>query len=212
MEFPRFHESVGDNMHPVVRAILQSAVTYVMRIATSTTSTNYMRYIKNSIITAANTTVVDVNLKVETSGSDFGHSIGIANGAKEITLALKSGSIICNYGGTSPFTHTMDTTSAYHTYRLKFIGTTGCEFYVDDTLIHTATYANIPASTNNRISFGDGSGAANRGGSILYKAVAYNTNFVSSPDNFIYWDSSALPSTQGWTADGTESLASIITE
>jgi hypothetical protein len=202
-------------MHPVVRAILQSGgINYAMRIATSTTGTDLCYYDSSGTIISGKTVVAEGTCKIETSGSSGCQGIVVGNGTKYATMLITGTSVICNYGGTSPFTHSM-TTTADTIYKVKFNGTTNVEFYVstngvDYTLIHTATYANIVSAAFGKVEFGDGFSAANVGGSGIWKSFRYNMDYVADPTNFVVWDPASLPSSQGWTAGGT-ALATIIT-
>lgn len=186
-----------------------NSITYAMRIATSTTGTDYCRFVKTGLLTAANTTVLECTIKCETSGSGANINMALNNGTKYTDLATKPTYIVCNYSGTSPYTHSMDTTSE-HVYKMKFNGTTNCEFYVDGVLVHTATYANLVSSASNVMQVGDCDNSANMGGSTLWKTIRYNLNYVGSPTSFVEWDPTTLPSAQGWTLQGS-ALATIVT-
>lgn len=190
-----------------------AAVTYTMRIATSPTGTNECSFQKTGLGVAGKTIVAEGVVKVETSGSSRGHFITVGNGVKQAILSINGGNIICNHAGTSPYTHTMNTTTAYHTYRVELQGTTQAVFYVDGTPVHTASYANLYANTTNIIYFGDVVTAANYGGSLLWKSVKYNLDLTGTPAAYVEWTAAlGLPSANGWTAVGTTSLATIITE
>jgi hypothetical protein len=214
MELARLRESVGGSMHPVLMSIIQNATNYVMRIATSITGADYLYYEKlTGQINTAKTTVVETILKCETSGSAGGQSLAVRNGARQASLNIYTGKIVCNDGSTNPYTYTVNTTTAYNKYRIELEGTSQAKFYMGETLIQTAPYANLRTTANNSIFFGDGVSTANSGGSCLWKSIKYNIDYVASPDNFIEWTASfGLPTENGWTAGGTASLATLIEE
>jgi hypothetical protein len=196
-------------MHPVVMALLRGNSKFVMRISTSTTGTNTCHFTKGTV-DSSKVSVLEFETKVETSGSTVSQIAAIRNGTKSAFLGLCAGSIICNFQGTSPYTYNVDT-SVLHVYMIKLNGTTNCEFYIDGVLIHTATYANLYSSTANYFNFGDTSSTAGYGGSVVWGAVKYNTDYGADPNNFVVCDPSSKPNEQGWTLGGTD-LATIIEE
>jgi hypothetical protein len=180
-----------------------------MQIATSTTGTDYLYFAKTGLITVGNVTVIEATLKVESAGSGLAQSMSVRDGTKMAAIGYKTSSIICNFGGTLPYTYAVDT-SVYHKYTIKLNGTTNAEFLLDDVVIHTATYADLFTNASNFMHFGDGDGAVTYGGSVLWKSVRYNLNYGTQPNNFVEWNPTiGLPSVNGWTANGTVSLATI---
>jgi hypothetical protein len=196
-------------MHPVIRAILQG-LSFAMRIATSATGTDFCYFEKTSLVNSTKTTAVESLFRVETSGSTECQQIVIRNGTKSTGISIKLASIICNFTGTGPYTHSVDTT-VDHIYKIELQGTTQAVFYVDGVAVHTASYANLGASATNSIYWGDGSTTANKGGSLIWKSFKYNLDLIGTPAAFVEWDSSSKPNTQGWTLNGTD-LATIIEE
>lgn len=201
-------------MHPVVRAILQGggyAPSASMRISTSTTGTDYCYYIKTAIINGTKVTVVEGIIKGETSGSgnEASGSIGISNGARRTKMAVKNGSVICDSGGSAPYTHTVDTTTADITCKIKLNGTTNAEFYVNEVLVYTLPYASMTVDASNYIAFGDMTNVANCGGSTLWRSLKYYLDYVGAPATFTEWAPVSKPDSQGWTLTGTD-LATIV--
>ena len=194
---------------------LKGIYTHVMRISTSTTGTDICAYIKSVALTAANTKSVEARLKLETVGSVNGQTVYMYDSAGKLAqiFVLATG-IKCNAFGTTPTTITTDTTLAQHTFQLKFNGTTNVEYYVDGVLKHTTPYAELYTSVSNAntLGFGDPNNSANTGGSVLWKYAKYNPDVVGSPAGYTEWTPVSLPSAQGWTSTGTESLATIIEE
>lgn len=206
----RLKKGVGDSMHPVVRAILQSGATVIsaMRIATSTTETDTCGFYRPDTLNTSKTASFKCEVKAETSGTDVGQSVIFRNGVKQAMIGIKADSIICNYLGTSPHTHSIDMT-AKHELRIDIENTTSAKFYADGTLIHTAAYADLVSNAVHGPFFGDAENSANKGGSFVWYGASFNLD--TSGGTWVTWTPASEPTSQGWTLFGTD-LATIIEE
>jgi hypothetical protein len=182
------------------------------RINTTTvTGTDYIFYQKLSLITVANTTVLEAGIKIETSGTLGCQWLCVANGTKQGIILIGDGFVTFNFN-LSPKTIYTNTSDKIHIYKIKFNGTTSLDYYIDGILIYSYTYANLYADTNNRIFFGDGQGSANYGGSALYTYVTYCLDYVNNPGAVVTLNcATTLPTNAGWTAVISQGTIALIT-
>lgn len=148
---------------------------------------------------------IEAKLKVVTCDTSNGYDncIYVYDDSRVWVLTFYTDNIYLSYGSGGTTTYTMNTTDAYHIYRVTVLNGV-IKVYVDGTLRLDSILTT--AVSNNFIIFGDDTSTTGKNSNTLWDYVRYYTGGVYIPTTTMAWtketNMNVLPTDDGWTYNG----------